>query len=219
MIRRFLPLVFCLATACGFFSNKPNEYYSLEPISGTAVADVSGLPIGIDGVELPPGIDRRGIVVRQEDQSLDIRERQLWAGPLEEMVLHTLSFDLANRLPEGMVVLPGSPRPTGAMRSLHVVFEDLAAHDNGRFVLDGRWVLDGAVHHERIVVPMSSDDSDAIAAAMSQALAELAERVVRAFIPSEARDQRTHHERFQPGRSPPWIPRFARDELRALGMN
>jgi hypothetical protein len=92
------------------------------------------------------------------------------------MVIHTLAFDLANRLPEGMVVLPGQPKPA-AMRSLSVVFEDLAPGPDNIFVLDARWTIGELTKHERIAIPLQSTDSPAIVAAMSEALATLADRV------------------------------------------
>jgi uncharacterized lipoprotein YmbA len=173
-----------LLGGCGFFSKTKNNYYSLQatPAERTT-ASVAGAPIGIDGIELPPGLDRRGIVSRGADLKLEVRGNDLWAAPLEDMVIHTLAFNLANRLPEGMVVLPGQAKPNGPMRSVYVIFEDLAPGADRVFVLDARWILRNpgsaeVTHHERITVPLASADSAAIAAGMNQALAQLAERVV-----------------------------------------
>ena len=106
----------------------------------------------------------------------EVRGTHQWASSLEEMVIHTLAFDLAGRLPEGMVVLPGQGKPA-SMRSLYVTFEDLAPGPDGVFVLDARWTLGDMTGHERITVNTAMD-SPAIAAAMSQALGMLADRVV-----------------------------------------
>ncbi|HET7712373.1 MAG TPA: ABC-type transport auxiliary lipoprotein family protein, partial [Thermoanaerobaculia bacterium] len=103
-----------LLAGCGFFSRSKSQYYSLEPMGPEAApsaATMSGVPIGIDGVELPPGIDRKEIVVRGTDNRLEVRSAQQWASSLEQMVIHTLAFDLAKRLPVGMVVLPGQAKP------------------------------------------------------------------------------------------------------------
>ena len=93
------------------------------------------------------------------------------------MVIHTLSFDLASRLTEGMVVLPGQAKPA-AMRSLYVTFEDLQAGPYNVFVLDARWVMDDLTGHERITVPLASLDNAEIVKAMSEALGQLADRIV-----------------------------------------
>jgi uncharacterized lipoprotein YmbA len=107
------------------------------------------------------------------------------------MVLHTLAFDLANRLPEGTVILPGQPRPAGAIRSIAVAFEDLAPGPEPVFVLDARWTLSEAggakvTHHERIPIEMTSMESASVVDSMSRALAALADRIAAAvqFIPS-----------------------------------
>lgn len=171
-------LLVVLAAGCGLLKRVPNQFYSLDTLpSQTARATtVSGTPIGIDAIELPPGLDRKGIVVRGADHKFEVRGQQQWASSLEEMVLHTLAFDLANRLPEGMVVLPGQSKP-GTMRSISINFEDLASGPEKEFVLDARWTIEATTHHERIAIALASDDSPAIATAMSQALATLADRI------------------------------------------
>ena len=185
IMRRAGVLLLCFLTAgCGFFSRTKNQYYSLETIAPAAgPAAVGGSPIGVDGVELPPGFDRRGIVARGAGHRVEIRGSHLWASPLEEMVIHTLAFDLAERMPQGMVVLPAQAKPSGPMRSLYVTFEDLAPGPDRVFVLDARWTLTttGATQlagRERITIDLSSLDSAQIAAGMSQALAALADRIV-----------------------------------------
>jgi hypothetical protein len=96
---------------------------------------------------------------------------------LQPLVLHALAFDLAGRLPEGMVVLPGESRPAGAPRGIDVVFEDLSAGPENRVTLDARWTLAGVSHHEQIAIDIPSLDSGAVATGMSQALAALADRL------------------------------------------
>ena len=175
-------IVLCLLTAsCGLMKRVPNTFYALDTVPGAAArANVAGTPIGIDGIELPPGLDRREVTARATDNKLDVRGHHQWASPLEDMVIHTLSFDLASRLPEGMIVLPGQAKP-GAMRSLYVTFEDLAPGPDNVFVLDARWTLGEMTRHERITVPLTSNESSAVAAAMSQALGQLADRIAAAL--------------------------------------
>jgi uncharacterized lipoprotein YmbA len=172
-----IALTLLLLTGCGILKRPPNQFYSLETIDPAAPrGTVGGVPVGIDAIELPPGLDRRGIVLRQADHKFEVRGTHQWASDLEEMVIHTLAFDLANRLPEGMVILPGQPKPA-AMRSLTVVFEDLAPGPDNIFVLDARWTTGELTKHERITVPLQSTESPSIVTAMSEALGTLADRV------------------------------------------
>jgi uncharacterized lipoprotein YmbA len=166
-------LLFC---GCSFFSRTKNSIYSLERIAPAAPAAKRGTPIAIDSIELPPGLDRREIVVRKPDHQLEVRSNELWPASLQPLVLHTLVFDLASRVPEGMVVLPGETTPA-TIRSVDVVFEELAAGPDRNVVLDAHWIAAGVSHHERIVIDIPSLDSAQIAAGVSQALAALADRM------------------------------------------
>ena len=172
-----------LAAGCSFLSSKPSRFYSLDRIPAQApAARFAGLPIGID-VVLPPGVDRKEVVVRQADHHLEIRGREQWTATFQPLVLHTLSSDLADRLPEGMVILPGQAKPSGGMRSIDVVFEELAPGPQRQVTLDARWTLresghPDVAHHEHVNVDIPSFDSANIATGMSQALAALADRMV-----------------------------------------
>ena len=184
-------LMTVLLAGCGFFSRPKNQFYSLDTLPATsAVVSVSGTPIAIDAIELPPGLDRRGIFIRDADHKVEVRGTHQWTAPLEDMVMHTLAFDLANRLPEGMVILPGQEIPATPTRSVSVVFEELAPGPEPVFLLDARWTISeqpGVTRHERISIPLSSMDSPQIVAAMSQSLATLADRIAAQLSSSSAR--------------------------------
>ena len=186
MRQRMLPLAVVIAlfatTGCGFLSRSKSRFYSLERIPPTGpIVHVSGIPVGIDSLELPPGFDRRDILVRKPDLQLDVRGTEQWSASLEPMVLHTLAFDLASRLPEGMVILPGEAKPLG-MRGIDVVVEELAAGPDNIATLDARLVLRENTRptrtwHERITVDLESLDSAQVAAGYSRLLATLADRI------------------------------------------
>jgi uncharacterized lipoprotein YmbA len=183
--------VMLLLAGCGFLKRPKNQFYSLDtlPAEG-AVVSVTGAPIAFDAVELPPGLDQRGIVIRGTDHKVEVRGTHQWTASLEDMVLHTLAFDVANRLPEGMVILPGQEIPAGPTRSVSVVFEELAPGPEPEFVLDARWTVSeqpGLTRHERIAVPMSSMESPEIVAAMSRSIATLADRIAAQLSSSSTR--------------------------------
>ena len=181
MTKRLVVLLFL--TGCGFFSKSaPPKLYSLDRVAPAAVSATPALlPIGIDSVELPPGVDRREMAVRQPDNRLEVRSSEQWSAPFKEIVLHTLAFDLAARLPVGSVIVPGETKPA-AMRAIDVAFEELAAHADRTVVLDARWIVrepgrPEVAHHDRIVVNVPSLDAAQIATGISQALAGLADRM------------------------------------------
>lgn len=178
-MKRTLVIAALLVAGCGgLLSRKQtNTYYSLDRIPAAAVKNVAGAPIAIDVVELPPGFDRRDIVVRKADHQLEVREREQWSASLEPLILHTLAFDLAARLPEGMVVLPGQPVPA-TRRPISVVVESIGAGPHNAVVLDARWTLGGVTHREQIAIDVASMGSADVATGMSQAVAALADRIV-----------------------------------------
>ena len=171
-----------LLAGCSLLSRSQVRIYTLEPLQGQ-IANVRGVPIGIDSVELPPGLDRREIVVRKGDRQLDVRTAELWQASLAPLVRHTLAFDLAGRLPDGMVILSGAPTPDGPVRSIDLAFQELAAGPDAKVVLDVRWTLRQSgladvTRRERIDIDIASLDSANIASGMSRALAALADRIV-----------------------------------------
>jgi uncharacterized lipoprotein YmbA len=176
-----------LLGGCGFFTAQKKDYFTIDAIPPAgARAEVQGLPVGIDTVQLPPAIERREVVVRQESGQLDLRGRDLWGATPGSLVMHALAFNLASRLPEGMVILPGQAAPLGAKRSIRVIAETFEAGPTEVVVLDARWILagtagEGVTTHERIEVPIGSLGSADIANGMSLALAELANRIAAAL--------------------------------------
>lgn len=179
----YAALMTLMLAGCSFFSRTKNQIYTLDALApSAAVTAIRGVPVAIDVLELPAGADRREITVRQANQKLDVRGTDLWSTTLQPLVLQTLAVDLAKRLPEGMVILPGEVKPA-AMRSIDVVFEDLAAGPQNSIVVDAQWKLRqpgraGAVHHEQFTVGVPSLDSANVASGMNQALATLADRIV-----------------------------------------
>jgi uncharacterized protein len=180
MLRKSAMTALLLVLAgCSFFSRTKNTIYSLDripPAGGAAAAAGRGAPAGVDNLELPPSVDRREIVVRQADQKLEIRANELWSASLHDLVLHTLTFDLADRLPSGAIVLPGQARPAN-LRPVNVAFEQFDAGPSNNLTLDARWTIGGTAHHEQITVPLASLKSAEIARGTSEAIAQLADRI------------------------------------------
>jgi len=179
-MKKWLPFVILLA-GCSFFSRTQNKIYTLDRIPPASVAPapppaIRGTPIAIESLELPPGLDRREVVVKKADHQLDVRSNELWSAELQPLILHTLAYDLAARLPEGMVVLPGQIKPATA-RLIDVVIEDIGAGPDNRVVLDGHWIDGGVSHREHLTVDVPSLDSANVANGTSQIVAALADRI------------------------------------------
>lgn len=170
-----------MLTACP--SSPAIQYYTLNSIAPSVSADGhTGYPVWIATVIVPKTLDRTELVRRASANRLDVSENHRWAAPLDEMVRRVLSQDLATRLPEGMVIQPGEPLPSGPLWRITVDLSIFESDLKGHVVLNAQWTLEsgGAVQlrrDEHIVIDEGSGIPDAVSAGMSRALAMLADQI------------------------------------------
>jgi hypothetical protein len=180
-------LAFALAgllAACA--DSPPTRFFQLEPTPAEGPRlDLPGPPIGVAAVRLPPELERRALVLEGPGAELQVRGTERWAGPLDLMVRRTLALNLARRLAEGDVVVPGQPKPEGGSHGTVVTIERFAAGPEGTVVLAADWSLvapDGRTllrQSERVTARAASPEGAAVSAAMSRALGRLADAMAR----------------------------------------
>lgn len=188
-MKRFATLTLLLVLA-GCASAPPITYLQLAPVSGPVVrASRTGMPITVAEVEMPPAIDRLGLTRETGASTLSVDPNASWAAPLDGMATQVLAENLASRLPGTKVLMPGEVIPSGARRIVRVDvlrFLPIAASGSAHVVLDADWQIvtsRGGIEHsgrEQIGLP-SAPGAAAEAAAMSQALGELADRIATAI--------------------------------------
>jgi uncharacterized lipoprotein YmbA len=179
--------------SCG--SSPPTRFYTLDPVPpGRPATAFAGPPIQVGQVMLPPDLDRLSIVTRAGPDRLAVSGEDRWAAPLDGMVQRVLAADLAARLPRSQVLAPGDPAPPGGVRTVSVNVRRFDSDATGLVTLDAGWALlkgtpPVAVRrgHETITVQAGTATAGSEAAAMSRALAELADRIVRASVAPGAR--------------------------------
>jgi len=178
-------------TACP--SSPAIQYYTLNSIAPTVTTDGhTGYPVWISTVIVPKTLDRTQLVRRASANRLDVSENNRWAAPLDDMIRRVLSQDLATRLPEGTVIQPGEPLPSGRLRRISVDLSTFESDLEGHVVLNAQWTLESqesAVQlrrDEHIVIDEGSGAPDAVSAGMSRALAILADRIA-ASLANESR--------------------------------
>ncbi len=173
----------------GCASSPATRYVDLSTISPRSAAPAAtSAPLAVGRITLPPGLDRAALVRITAENRLEVDGTVRWPAGLAVVVRRTLAFDLAARLPDGSVALPGQPDPPGDMRLLVVTLERFAASPGGTVVLDGRWsIVDDASQRSllardaHIEVDTASSSAADVAHAMSAALARLADMVVSAL--------------------------------------
>ncbi len=104
-LNRFILLcVSALLSAC---ASTPTNFYTLEsqsrPPAVTTTASAKKLLIGIGPLTLPALLDRKGIVTRAENNSVQIAEFDQWAAPLQNNVIAVLSKNVATLQPNAIV--------------------------------------------------------------------------------------------------------------------
>lgn len=191
--RLFMVLPLALA-GCG--TSPPTRYYALKPVLTTAsVRHGSGLPIVVDLVRLPSMLDRRKMVSASGSNQMKISSQDRWAAPLDEMIHSVLFRDLQERLPGGLVVSGNVVSAGQPQRDLVIDVQQFEPNDRGRVTLDADWALLSpgpaavAMHPAHIVVPVHTERTTAQVAAMSRAVAELADQIAEqvASAPSARR--------------------------------
>ncbi len=184
----------CLLAACS--SSPRTRFYTLAPVpphsSPLAGTDT---PLKVSAVHIPGVLDRNSIIRGEADHRLDISSQERWGGDLGEMIRQTLTRDLQERLPDGMVVPPQSPAPDHA-HGLVVDVVHFGPDASGRIELDATWtVLAGSP--ARVVLQRTAHLAEpagepppaanhaaggsaaAQAAAMSALLGQLADEIAR----------------------------------------
>ena len=176
-------LMAALLSAC---ASAPTLYHSLAIVPGHVnTVNTRIASLGVGPVQLPTLLDREGLVLRQNPNTLTVSDTHLWGGQLEDEFLNALTQQLQGRLPQVRVrripwELPQTPQWQVAV--------NVAQFDGalgGKAVLQGDWQLqqaaDGKVvmsyplHLERAVAGTRVED---VVRAQSLLVSDLADQVV-----------------------------------------
>jgi uncharacterized lipoprotein YmbA len=197
MTRLALAAAIAASMLCSCASSPPMKYYTLSAITPAARLQTAAdaVPLRIDRVTIPTELDRTQLVRRLDANRLQILENDRWAAPLDDMVQRVLSDNLAARLPRALVANPNEPALGERRRSLSVDIQEFYGDRSCAVVLRAAWTLkepdsQGTRSNEetRIASSPNCTDPEALPAAMSQALAQLSDRIAAdvANVPAAA---------------------------------
>lgn len=151
---RILVLVLMLS-ACSSGGSPAIRYYLLESVSPARVADLSGLRVQVEDVQIPQYLERYQIVTRRSDTELHFSESHQWGDNLRKNLTRVLADGLSQSL--GTLAV-GTPSQRLAGKSdyrvrLHVTrFERNAA---GLVRLAARWQIIGETPRGKEAEPTS----------------------------------------------------------------
>lgn len=174
-----------LLMACG--TTPASRYYVLNgavPETGAQFGQTAQqLNIGLAAIELPGYLDQTRMVRRTGPNTLSIEQFDRWTEPLDKGVQRVLAANLSDLLGARVHRLPW-PRGVNQDFLLLMQVAQFDAHEDGSVVLAGTWLLsagrDNAREERRsyrVEVASQGRDSAAVAAAMSEALAQLARQM------------------------------------------
>jgi uncharacterized lipoprotein YmbA len=175
---------------CG--SSPPTRFYILNDIAPAAIAagaaaaaaGTAPMPLAVQlgPVTLAPELDRPELVTRSSPNRVHVADFQRWAAPLADQVRRVLSDDLAARLPPGLIIDTAEPAGGEPRRTLSIAIDEFYGDDACAVSLRAGWSLSGPnagslYGTEQLQIPGSAPCGDQLPAAMSRALAALAERL------------------------------------------
>jgi uncharacterized protein len=201
-MRSLLPVIVLASMAAGgCATSPPSQFYLMTPLPEadmprhTAQRDM-GPALGVGPVKLPAYLDRPEVVTRSGPNALQIAEFNRWGEPLEDNFERVLAMNLGVLADTDRVSLYPWPQSSPIDYQVTVDVDRFDAAAGTQVVLIARWNLfigaEGrAVRSGRTVVtvPAVTASYEALAGAMSDAVATLA-REIAAVIPRSAKGQR-----------------------------
>jgi uncharacterized lipoprotein YmbA len=181
----------CLLCACA--TVHPDHYYILSsqpqgPLE-TRTAPASQVTLR---VSLPSLVDRPEMVLNTSADAVTVLEHERWAAPLADLVAQTLAQDIERRRADLLVTSLSHPGQARLKVSVDIV--QVSVRRGGQASIDAHWrILDArtageavgseavggeAVGGDVFNAPLADDSYGAIARALSDCLAALAERLV-----------------------------------------
>ena len=186
-----LVCVFGFLTACA--STPPTHFYTLEPLSQNQ-AKVSAtvakkLLIGIGPLSLPTLLDRRHIVTRTENNSIEIADFDQWAAPLKDNIIAVLSKNVATLQPNMMV--RGYPWSVYGDMDYRVII-DITRFETQRpksVSLEANWAIMEEKNHKiinngqtKIEQSLSNESYDSMAQGLSKLLSDFSQQIALALV-------------------------------------
>lgn len=187
-----LTIIFCISLLLSACASTPTNFYTLEAQSRAPAVSTAGMTkrlIGMGPLSMPALLDRRGIVTRSENNSVQIAEFDLWAAPLQNNVLAVITKNIATLQPNDIVrAYPWSVYGSVDYR----VIIDMTRFDTQpgkRANLEASWaIMDEKTHkiinngQARLQQPLNDTSYTSAALALSKLLSEFSQQLSLALV-------------------------------------
>jgi uncharacterized protein len=176
----WLPAAICVAMLCSCSSSNPT-LYTLNMVPGQVM---SGGPavISIREIAIARYLERPQIVQSQNDNQLDVRANEWWGEPLGAMLSRVLAEELAQRLPQSIVLGENGAINSTANATVEINIERLDASAPQTIQLIAHTYVSFAnsrtrpvLNTVRVQAPAQTPTMASLVAAMSTAVGQLAD--------------------------------------------
>ena len=173
----------CWLSACA--ARQPDHFYvlTMRPQSTHEPMATPVLPVSLR-VTLPSVVDRSEIVLNTGAEAVIMLEHERWAAPLNDLVTQTLAEDMEQRRRDVLIAGPSAGSSVPAALKVTVDIVHMSARKGGRVTVGTHWRIfnarggQEAAGGEEFSAPVAQDGYAAIAQALSECLALLADRLV-----------------------------------------
>jgi uncharacterized lipoprotein YmbA len=176
----------------GCTSSKPSRFYVLTPLSAPNTTAAPGPSLGVGPVAIPQYLDRPEIVTRSSDNQLKLAEFDQWGGRIGDNITRVLAENLSSVLKTDRVSIYPWTDSSALSAQIAVDITQFERDQSGSVTLTAFWtivdarsgkiLLNGRSNIQKPVTASTTGDNyEAIAAAMSQALASLTDELVAAI--------------------------------------
>ena len=182
-----LPAVcsFALMYLAACASIHPDRFYALEAepagaaIMPPAVASTVSLKVTV-----PSLVDRNELVLRQ-GSGVTVLEHERWAAPLADQLANVLGQDIEQRRPDLLISSRHLSQAGGPTIAIFADIVEVSATRGGTVSMEVRWRLDrtgssvAISGRERFRQPASGNDYAQVVRAISDCVAQLADRLAQ----------------------------------------
>lgn len=170
---------------CACATGRPDHFYilSAQPQAAPRQPSTPAIPVLLK-ITLPSLVDRPEMILNTSADGVRVLEHERWGAPLTDLVVQTLGQDIERRRGDLLVGGQGGVHPHGTAVKITVDVVQMAARQGDRVSLETHWRIVDArkstdlAGNELLNAPLVGDSYSAIAQALSDCLAQLADRLV-----------------------------------------
>ncbi|RMH06722.1 MAG: membrane integrity-associated transporter subunit PqiC [Nitrospirae bacterium] len=195
-----------ISAACvGCAETQPSRFYLLQPVAPVPPQPVSlpaGLAVGLGPIELPEYLDRPQMVTFLSLHEVHLAEFHNWVEPLSDMIPRVLAENLTRLLNTEAVFIYPWKRANPVAYHIPVTFIRFDASQRGEISLVARWAILTGLDRQTLLQKRSEihlqargNTHEALAAALSEALARFSQELAKAVQALASRSSLPTNER------------------------